>query len=185
MHEESWSHMWSSQKFQKRKNKVHRHSFWQHSEPEWESADLHLHLTPASSLVWQGNGETKSPSKPALVLPSEIWDFTTKRDLGIPCFSLLHETLGYQPPDRASSAINRHVLSSILSCRVPFPHNHGLLESLPISECYSGIQQWISFCNLHNGTEMMTCKDPFGSSGDNGGLEPADGENVKAAGIGY
>lgn len=32
---------------------------------------------------------------------------------------------------------------------------------------------------------MMTCKDPFGSSGDNGGLEPADGENVKAAGIGY
>ena len=81
-----------------------------------------------------GEWETKSPSKSALVLPSEIWDFRTKRYLGIPCFSLLHETLGYQPPDRASSAINMYILSNILSCCVTASHNHRLLDSLPISK---------------------------------------------------
>lgn len=88
-----------------------------------------------------GEWETNSPSESALVLPSEIWDLRTKRDLGITCFSLLHETLGYQPPDRASSAINMYILSNILSCCVTSSHNHGLLDSLPISKRNNGIQQ--------------------------------------------
>lgn len=71
---------------------------------------------------------------------SQLWFFPLKSGTSEPkgilgfLISLLHETLGYQPPDRASNAINRHVLSSILSCRVTSSHNHGLLESLPFSE---------------------------------------------------